>query len=962
MKRNLVLILSLFVGVLYSQNVEFTIDNFKDQPKELQVAHLSFEDGIDYYDQGIYKMAIDHFLIANTFNPNNSELNYLIGNSYLHTVFKTKALTFLKKSYELDVDYSYKTQFLLGQAYQYNYKFEKAKKAYYQFENSLSKDTALVWQKRVAKKILECNSGIEIMMNPSSGLIMNQRILSSNESDYAPVISADGKTIYFTSRRSGTTGGEHDKADNEPYEDIYYSTKKGYAWTEPINIGAPINTKYHDATVGLSSDGNELYIYRGKVNGGDLFVSKKENEQWTEPVALPDIINTSNQENSASVSNDNNTLYFISNKKDGNGGKDIYTANRDEEGNWVNVKNLGAIINTPYDEDGVFISHDEQVLYFSSNGHKTMGGHDIFFSLRNTDGTWSKPKNMGFPINSPEDDVFFFVTEDGQMGYYSSVRGGGTGKKSIYAIRFSENDDGSKVYLASNAIFNCRSKCMQQPCVTFNINYFEDENGEDLKYEWVLGDGSIKYGNIIEHCYAKEGKYHVVLNSITKQGIRNENIKSADIEIKGTVAGMAIIDAPDYALVNTEVILNANNSYHTNGEISQYLWRFNDEETDSLVHINRTFNKIGNQKIELSVLAINPETNMSCYSKAKKTIKIFENKEVLQTYLIEKKEEADFDNNFKNASVGLYKFKCKLLDNDTGYPIAGINVQAKGIMDTISFSEISDENGDVSFIFDNSKSYDLTFIDPDYEESIYTHSTTNKTESEFSSISIKLLKDEGKLLFGNLSDQSTGEPMENIKVRFIDLVEGKNLLNTTTDENGYFAYKVKSDEDSIHYEILIQKEGNLQKSEFINMKLSDLEAYNLNNYADLKLENILVEDMNLEAIYFEFDQWDITPNAAEQLNKILQVMHSNPLLSIELSAYTDCQGESDYNMFLSKKRASSTLDYILSKNIDRSRLTTKAFGENLPISNCDCDSTSKRRCTIAENMLNRRTEFKIIKK
>lgn len=960
LKRNLLLILTLYVGVLYSQNVEFTIDNFKDQPKELQAAHLSFEDGIDYYDQGIYKLALIHLLKANTFNPYNSELNYLIGNSYLNTVFKAKALLFLKNSFKLDENYSYKTLYLLGQAYQYNYKFEEAKKAYYQFQIALPKDSLPAWQKIVDKKITECNSGLDIMMNPSSGLIINQKILNSNESDYAPVISSDGQTVYFTSRRLGTTGGEQDKIDSEPYEDVYTSTKKGYSWTKPINMGSPINTKYHDATVGLSSDGNELYIYRGKVNGGDLFVSKKVDGVWTGLKPLSSTINTSYQENSASVSKDNKTLYFISNKPGGKGGKDIYIAKKDEDGNWSNVKNLGDDINTSYDEDGVFISADEQVIYFSSNGHNTMGGHDIFFSQKQKDGSWSKPKNMGYPINSPEDDIFFFVTGDGQMGYYSSVRSGGTGKKSIYAIRFSENDDGSKVYLASNAVFDCRTKCEQQPCVTFNVNYFHDENGEDLKYEWVLGDGSVKYGNVIEHCYKKAGNYHVVVNSITKQGIKTENIESTDIVIEGTVAGMALIDALDYVLINKELELDASQSYHTNGTISRYLWNFENGDTDSLVNINKTFNRIGNQKIELAVLATNPETNLSCYAKATKTVKVFKNEATLKKYLLDKKEKEDFDNNFRNTDAGLYTFKCTVLDSLTNLPILGLNVQAIGENDTILQSGITDQNGELSFLFDNSKNYNLSFIDPDYEDLLYTHSPSQKTEAEYSSQTFRLKLDEGILLFGNILDKTTGDPLQNVNIRIVDLEEGKIIYNSKTDKDGYFDYSIKSNKDSISYELIIQKEGDLQQSELISMNLDDDKALNLNEIIDLNIGNVLAENTNLKPIYFGFDQWEITNRAGKQLDKIIKLIQSNASLSIELSAFTDCQGPADYNMILSQRRAKSSLNYILSKNIDPSRIQTKAFGETLPINNCDCERTSKNRCTKKENRMNRRTEFKII--
>ncbi len=436
MREIIALLLLLVNYTSFGQNVDFEKSNFKGN-KNYGKAYNSFLDGRDYYDQGVYNIALNYFLPAHKFNPDNAELNFMIGDCYLHSIYKDKALEYLKKSWELDPEFSKEIYFLIAEAYQFNYKFREAKKEYYEFKISLSPNALYEWTDKIKKKMTECNNGIVLMANPTGGMVVNLKKINSEASEYGPIITADGKTMYFTSRREGSTGGKEDLNDFQPFEDIYVTHKEGYQWQEPENIGPPINTATHDATVGISPDGQELYIYRGNVNGGDIFTSTLYGSDWSEPVALPAPINSPAHENSASLSYDNKTLYFVSDREGGYGGRDIYVVSRDEHGIWGEVKNIGNRINTKYDEDGVFIHPDGKTLYFSSKGHNTMGGYDIFYSVKDKNGNWTEPKNMGFPINSPDDDVFFVVTADGQQGYYSSVRKNGTGGKDIFVINFS---------------------------------------------------------------------------------------------------------------------------------------------------------------------------------------------------------------------------------------------------------------------------------------------------------------------------------------------------------------------------------------------------------------------------------------------------------------------------------------------------------------------------------------------
>jgi hypothetical protein len=175
-------------------------------------------------------------------------------------------------------------------------------------------------------------------------------------------------------------------------------------------------------------------LYRDH-DGGDVYISKLKGNEWSRPKAIEAPINSKYQENSATFSFDGRGLYFVSDRPGGYGGKDIYFSRADKNGNWSEPINLGAAINTKYDEIGVFMLPDGKTLYFSSKGHYTMGGYDVFKTVFEN-GKWLEAINLGYPINSADNDVFFSISANGRHGFYSSVRPEGMGGQDIYMINF----------------------------------------------------------------------------------------------------------------------------------------------------------------------------------------------------------------------------------------------------------------------------------------------------------------------------------------------------------------------------------------------------------------------------------------------------------------------------------------------------------------------------------------------
>lgn len=291
-----------------------------------------------------------------------------------------------------------------------------------------------------------CNSAKQFLTNAHRSTIKNMGPeINSQYADYVPVIVPDENTLYFTSRREGSSKNKKDAYGNY-YEDVYLSTKENGKWTKAINIEAPINSETNDACVAISPDGQTMIVFRTSPDqiSGDLFTTRLNNANKWEPLQkMPKEINSQFIETSACFSNDTNEIYFSSNRPGGYGGKDIYKLKKLPNGKWALPFNLGPSINTLYDEDSPYLHPDNVTLYFSSKGHNTMGEFDIFRSnfIPETN-QFSKAENLGYPINDVGNDIFFILSVDGQRGYYSSLKDETYGGNDIYQIdtRFGDND------------------------------------------------------------------------------------------------------------------------------------------------------------------------------------------------------------------------------------------------------------------------------------------------------------------------------------------------------------------------------------------------------------------------------------------------------------------------------------------------------------------------------------------
>ncbi|HBH23306.1 MAG TPA: hypothetical protein DDY13_07770 [Cytophagales bacterium] len=398
-----------------------------------------------YFKLKVIIVANEQYAAAAELDPENVEANFMAGLTFLETNNKSLSTKYLLRVYEIDPEYRFDILYMIGNGFQYGLEFEKAIEYYDMYLEKLERypnkgGGDIADADAVVRKISECENGIRFVNNPQNYVIENVGgYVNSEWDDFAPVLNANEDMMVFTTRRQDGNLNPDVFDDLLYFEDIFISTKSNGEWSYAQNIGETVNSPFHDSNLALSADGTQLFIYKSD-NGGDIYVSELDgNGAWQTPAPLNNNINSSFSENSVSLSPDGNTLFFSSDRPNSVGQLDIFYSQRNSKGEWGVARSVGESINTPFDEDGPFIDYDGKTLYFSSKGHNGMGGYDIYKSVYDSlSETWSEPVNLGYPMNTPDNDVYFVSTPDGQRGYYASAREGGLGFTDIYHIHLAE--------------------------------------------------------------------------------------------------------------------------------------------------------------------------------------------------------------------------------------------------------------------------------------------------------------------------------------------------------------------------------------------------------------------------------------------------------------------------------------------------------------------------------------------
>ncbi|MBB6611016.1 tetratricopeptide repeat protein [Pontibacter sp. Tf4] len=353
--------------------------------------------------------------------PENVQALYKLGISYLEMREPRKARLCLDKVNKLNPQFGQKVIVNLAEALHQNYEFEEAIK-YYQQEIYGTGRADWNYVEVIRKRIEECKAGMDLLKQPSVAQVVNLGAgINSADVEFSPVLAINDSVLLFTSH----------KAPEGP-EQIRISNKKNNNWQTSKEYLPATNTKAGHAIVTVSPNGKVLYTY-SPADGLRSYDESKNS--WVNPKPMPIPLNQLANESSVHITEDGQYAFFASDRPGGFGGLDLYVSQRFPDGTWSAAINLGASVNTAYDEEAPFVDFQTKTLFFSSRGHNTMGGYDIFKSEMR-DGKWQPARNVGYPINSPHDDLYFTLNKGRTTAYFSSDRPDGMGALDIYQILF----------------------------------------------------------------------------------------------------------------------------------------------------------------------------------------------------------------------------------------------------------------------------------------------------------------------------------------------------------------------------------------------------------------------------------------------------------------------------------------------------------------------------------------------
>lgn len=422
--------------VLNAQNV---VEKSSDEVKMFNAKQKMFA--------GDYRSALNLFKEVFENQPDKAVAAYYTGECYFLMENYEDALDYLNKAKQKDANAHENMNMLLGRIYHIKGDLDAAMSSFESFKSSLKQDSLKEKRtKEVEYYLAQVKTAKILMAKPVNATVENMGDnINSKYKDKAPLITPDGKTFIFTSRRpGGKVSGIDVKGDGKYFENIFFChwEDSTNSWSVPEPAPGSLNTEFHDAASSLSKDGLLLYTYMSDTESktsraGDIFVAKYNttSAKWGKPKSIGKPINSSYYDDGACSSPTGDTIYFFSDRTGGLGGTDIYMSKKIGKSEWAEPVNLGPVINTEEDEGAIYLSNDGKTMYFASKGHNSMGSYDIFKSEL-VNGKWEKPVNMGYPINSVKEDLNFYLLKDGKSALMVSDRDGGFGERDIYRVTF----------------------------------------------------------------------------------------------------------------------------------------------------------------------------------------------------------------------------------------------------------------------------------------------------------------------------------------------------------------------------------------------------------------------------------------------------------------------------------------------------------------------------------------------
>lgn len=479
---------------------------------------LEVEDADEHFANGNFLMAIPIYKNELKKDPDNKRVKFRLGVCYVNTrVNRALAIQYLEQ-YSKESKNDDEVWFYLGRAYHLNNKLAEAITAYQKCKALKPKR-----ELEMDRYIGQCENAVKLMRQPSNVTFQNLgKDVNSDEPDYYPFINRDESMLAFTSRRKDNIGGKKVEIDGYRSSDVYISTAHGGKWQQAKNAGRNVNTGLDEQVVGLRSDGLEMYIYLDHIDKfGDIYVTtrKDTSSEFPKPrIFLPSV--NDKFETSGCLNEDGTVLFFTRREKQGEQ-SDLFLCRKLPNGLWGIPQPLPDFINTPYNEESPFLSYDSKTLYFASEGHNSIGGLDLFKTTWDPDrNTFTKPVNLGYPINSTDDDRSICVTPDNRLAYVSAFRPKGYGDLDIYRVKFNDMEQNHRIY--KGRVFLGDTVAKNQPR-NYAISIIATNEQDNTEYTFTPHS---KTGKFIMSL--PEGKYKLLVSSNRYEDVE-ETIDVSDI-------------------------------------------------------------------------------------------------------------------------------------------------------------------------------------------------------------------------------------------------------------------------------------------------------------------------------------------------------------------------------------------------------------------------------------------------
>jgi outer membrane protein OmpA-like peptidoglycan-associated protein/tetratricopeptide (TPR) repeat protein len=504
-------------------------------------AEKLYQEGIDYFKKGNYTMTAQLMRRILQGKPDCVDALYVMGmvNIKKAETNLNEAEKYFSRVVQLCPGYDVYAYFYLGEIYYSGEKYSMAVKNLERFLDDVDKIRKDEDYDRAVSLLNYSRFTDEMISNP---VPFDPRVvqgISTPGNEYLPILSPDNQMALFTREIRLNPDRNSLVQEVKMKERFYFSLKDSSgAFQEGEPMPDPFNINDNEGGATLTADNNTLYYTVCKYDNTnrylncDIYYSENSGGYWSQISSAGDNINgKSTWESQPSVSADGHILYFISDRPGGLGGYDIYRVERDSSGHWSDPQNLGPQVNSRGNEKSPFIHPDGKTLYFSSDGLMGMGGYDVFMTKLGDSLNWSKPKNLGFPINSPDDEVGFFVSTDGTQGFFASNKYSGKGGWDLYAFDLYDGARPEKVLFIKG---NVKSESSAEPMnARIELRNLETRKVSQIPMDTITGDyvavapfnsDYIMTVKKTDHVY--ESKYISLVDSIFKAPAR------VDVEMK----------------------------------------------------------------------------------------------------------------------------------------------------------------------------------------------------------------------------------------------------------------------------------------------------------------------------------------------------------------------------------------------------------------------------------------------